>query len=724
MSPPLEFRLPWYSSKLVGIEYGPTGANDGDDIFMSNITGQQVVDALIKAHAQYGVVVMKDQHFAYYNSQVARKAPNLGECDLLREVTDAARPFGIDIVAYLQVQYDSSTWLAHPEWRMKDPEGNDIQDRLCYNSGYVTYVLACLEEMLPYDIVGFHIDMLDFGFGPPYGCWCPTCRALYQNTFGVPMPAGVTWDDAWDKMLQFRALSNTRFCQWIESFVKTHRPNLSVDFNYHGSPPFSWEVGECPVQHAQNGDLVTAEGLPWIFGNYNASLLPLFLAGARPGTRSQCVGSRSIHSYHDHSVRPVADLRWEVMTYLSHGAQVTIVDKAKYDGSLDPLVYSRLGQVFAEAQDKVDYLGYPAQPEVGLYYSVRSRDWYGREQPTRYWASFAGAHKALVQAHIPLGVLFDESISVDRLRQFPVVYVPNAPVLTAQEVQLFTDYVTAGGNLLLTGLTGMADLYGRLQAENILSSLIGANLQKVLTEREDNYVRLPGILKRGEGAFLLEDVPADWPLLTWGAVSRYQPTTARAYGELLSAQRPKGDTPNTGAQLMSPGSVLGPAVLVNQVGRGRVVCLPCQPDAAIAGDYRAPEHRNLIRNLIRFLNPDPPIIIRAPLNVEAVVTYDAGHERMIVHLIGFNAPPTSATGNFTTGRRVLPPVMEETLTYTASLFVREPFRRAYTVGHDSLLTTANNEIEITTSQVHETVVIEFRTIFPHASIHDWDQEVR
>ena len=52
---------------------------------------------------------MKDMEFAYYNSAAARKCPNLGDRDLLREILDAARPHGLPIVAYCQVQYDDSS---------------------------------------------------------------------------------------------------------------------------------------------------------------------------------------------------------------------------------------------------------------------------------------------------------------------------------------------------------------------------------------------------------------------------------------------------------------------------------------------------------------------------------------------------------------------------------------------------------------------------------------
>lgn len=119
---------PWYRRYLVGIEIGPTGANDRDRIYFSRATGKDWVQALLRAHAEYGVVFMKDMEFAYYDSHVARKCPNLGERDLLREILDAARPHGLPIVAYCQVQYDDSSWRAHPEWRMHGADGSDLGD--------------------------------------------------------------------------------------------------------------------------------------------------------------------------------------------------------------------------------------------------------------------------------------------------------------------------------------------------------------------------------------------------------------------------------------------------------------------------------------------------------------------------------------------------------------------------------------------------------------------
>jgi DNA-dependent RNA polymerase auxiliary subunit epsilon len=76
---------------------------------------------------------------------------------------------------------------------MKDASGKDIPGRLCYNSarisvhntgGYLEFIKQVAGEMMRYEIRGFHFDMLDFGFGPPYGCWCARCREAFRDEYG------------------------------------------------------------------------------------------------------------------------------------------------------------------------------------------------------------------------------------------------------------------------------------------------------------------------------------------------------------------------------------------------------------------------------------------------------------------------------------------------------------------------------------------------------------
>jgi hypothetical protein len=694
--------VPWYRKTLVGIEVGPTGANAHDSVYMARATGKEIIENLVRAKVEYGVLFMKDMEFAYYNSKAAIKAPNLGDRDLLRECIEEAKPHGLPIVAYCQIQYDSSSWRAHPEWRMKGPDGKDLEPRLCFNSPYIDYIKTVADEMMAYEISGFHFDMLDFGFGPPLGCWCDRCRTLYREMYRRDMPACPTWDEAWDRMLEFRAASNTRFCRDLDAFVHSHRPEISVDFNYHGYPPFSWMPGELPVKHAKNGDFVTAEGLPFIFGHTNPSLLALFMKGARPDGLVQGVTSRSVYDYHDFTVRPTADMKWEVMTYLAHGAQCTIVDKANYDGTLDRLVYDRIGEIFGEARSLSETFGHKPVAEVGLYYSSRSRDWFAREDPPKYFAAFKGAHQALLQTHIAMGILPDEIATTERLKEFDVVYVPNAAVLSEKEVELLRAYASGGGKVLLTGLAGLCDQYGNLQDRSSISDLIGARLVKAYTEHPDNYLRLPKELSGGEGKCLLEGIPSDWPLLTWGPLAAYGLTTATGYGELLIAHR---SLDNQWSQHMSPDKVVGPAVIVNRVGNGAVACAPCALDATVIQKYRVPEHRHLIRNLIRFLNPGPEWTVQAPVNVECIASRDEEKRRLFLHLVCFSGPATSTATAFPEGRLVLPPVMEEPMQYVAEISLRDGFKDARSVGKGEV-EVDGQKIRLSAADVHEVVVIE------------------
>lgn len=699
--------LPWYRHRLLGIEVGPSGANDQDSIFYSRVSGKEIVKNLLKAKVEYAVIFMKDQSFAYYNSKIVRKCPGLGERDLLREILDEAREHGLPIVAYCQIQYDTSTWWAHPEWRMEDWDGNSIPSRLCYNSAYLEYSKRVAAEMMEYEIAGFHFDMLDFGFSAPYGCFCKTnCQPRFREEYKteMPRPSKPAWDKDWEKILEFRAKSNTRFCQELHAFVHAKKPEISVDFNYHGYPPFSWVEGELPVEHAMNGDFVTAEGLPWIFGYNNPSLLSLFLAGARLKGPTQVATSRSVYEYFDPTIRPVPDMLWEVSTYQAHGTQVTIVDKIRYDGTQDPLVYDRIGEVYGSARQKREHFGHPPVHEVGLYYSARSRDWFARDEPMKYMQAFYGAHKALMEAHVTMGMIMDGNASLERLRDFAVVYVPNAAILSEREVALFTSYVAGGGNLLITGLSGLYDTYGRQQGQSSLSDLTGVSFVKAVLNVQNNYLRLPETPNQVDRRVLLKDIPPDWPILTSGPMAVFESKAAQPFGELLAAYHTPDENPF--GRMLSPKAPLGPALFINRFEKGKVILVACSPDAAYAGNYRMPEHRRFIRNLIRYLNPNPPVEIEAPLNVAVVLTSDEANKRLLVHLICFSSPPTSVAAPFGKGKRVLPPPMEQPMHYQATIKLNRPFVKAYATSGHTQVVREKNQVRLVTSEVYDVLVLD------------------
>jgi hypothetical protein len=710
---------PWYARCLVGMEVGPTGAQFGhsdpsDTEYAARFHGGEITRACVEAGAEYLVIWARDGDWAYYDSKVARKCPGLGDRDVLREAVEEGARHQLPIIAYCVVQQGGHFLQDHPQFAMVDANGERI-GRFCFNSGYLEPMKQLLAEQLVYGIDGFHIDMLDQGFGPPYGCWCEHCREQFQTQYGRPMPTGVTWDEDWDRMLEFRYATSARFEQALQRYVKELNPRATVDFNYHGNPPFSWEVGQRPVQHAGNSDFVTGETGVWGFSALTVGLNAQFYRAAFPGVPYQVAIQRGVRMYHDQTTRPLHDMRWETFVLLAHGAFVTMIDKTAYDGWLDPVAYARMGEVLQEARRKRAHFGQPPIREVGLYFSARTRDWVGRENPAEYFQSFQGAHKACVMEHIPFGVVFDESVSMEGLRQFPVVCLANVGIVSEREVELLEQYVREGGKLLITGHTGQFDHFGRPREDAPLERLIGARPLKRL-ESADNWVEFPRADAAGRAGEAPEsefagavsrDIPRNWPLLVKGPATVYACTGAEPIGHLRKPHRSPRQLrgQQTTDWPMSADTVVGPAVLVNRFGRGLVVTAAASPDYATASEHHVVEARKLLRNLIRLLHPDPEVRVSAPSNVEVVITDDAAQRTMRVHLIAYNSTPqTTAAKN---RPYIIPGLVEEQPMYRVSLVSTRPLISATPYNPSTVLTRDGDRIELTIDDIHEVLLLEY-----------------
>jgi len=700
---------PWFERYLVGMEIGPTGAQWGhsdtnDTRYCSRFDGRDIVRHAVAAHSEYLVLWVRDGDYAYYDSKLLPKAPGLGTRDPLREAMDEARLAKLPIIAYCVVQQGGHFLNAHPEWEMRGADGKPI-GRFCYNSGYLEAMKQIVAEQLAYGLAGFHIDMMDQGFGPPYGCWCDTCQREFQKQFNRPMPKGATWDDAWDQMLEFRYATSERFEKALYAHIKSINPRATVDYNYHGNPPFSFEVGQRPVQHAGNSDFVTGETGVWGFSALTVGLNADFYRAAVPHQRVQVAMQRGVRMYHDQTTRPLNDIRWELLTLLAHGSFVTVVDKTGFDGWLDPVAYERIGAAFKEAREKRAHFGQSPVQDVGIYYSSRTRDWVGREKPADYFQSFQGAHKAMVYEHIPYGVVLDENATLATLQRFPIVMLPNVGILSGNEVALFRRYVEEGGKLLVTGQSGLFDRTGQPLAKSSLSELIGANVKGRL-ESVDNWVTLSGsgtALSRSS-----TDIRANWPFLVKGPAVVYEPTTATPLGKLLTPHRTvRQREGKEGTDWpMSADTSVGPAMLLHAVGRGTVLTIAASPDFATASEHHIVEARRLLRNAVRLLKPTPRVEISAPAHVETVVTEDAASRTLRIHLLGYNSPPQTTPPK--DRPFVLPMPIEDAPMYRVVIETSVPVKHATAWNKSTKLTHASHRVEAVVNDIHDILVLRFR----------------
>jgi Hypothetical glycosyl hydrolase 6 len=705
--PPLTAAAKWYERPTAGIHLD-YHYPEWDPYLISKADGRSMIRKIAGTGARL-VVVFSKCHYgnAYYNTRIGHKHKNLGDRDLFLEWVTESRKHDLKLLAYYSVDRDVWAGSQHPEWRMRDASGKIVdEDRyppewarmgyLCYNSPYLDFVKSQVDELLAYDIDGFHFDMLWFG---PSGkvCYCDYCRKAFLKQHGIETPATPTWDEPWRKFLDFRYNSNAAFCDEVTALIRRKRPELSVMYNYHGMAPQSWQVGMLPVKHRLNSDYGTGEAYPPRFGHTYASFISCFLSGLKPGSPWQGVTSRYTRDLNDHTVRPLPDMKWELFTYLSHGGMPLFVDTPEDDGNtLDDVAYERMGSVFAEAAEKTAWFGYEPVRQCGLYVSSKTRDWYGREDPQRYFKSLMGAHRALVESHVPVGMLFDEAVTLEQLAGFPVVYLANTAILSPGEIEMFRRYVDQGGRLIATFETSRFDQNGNPAADFGLAGLLGITYGGK-TEFKGNYFRLPA-------GPLSEGIRPEWDVFVSGPNNVVMPKGATTHGELRLAFHDRDLRTHIGhAPHNSAWKAAGPAVLLNSYGQGKTAYVPFAAEAAYLGDYPLPEHRLFIRNLVRHLSPALPVRVDAPLNVESVITMDRKGGRYIIHLIGFMAV---RDGQSRLNRETLIPPMEESWKYTARVRIDVPFKRARAASSSARVERRGEALEIETGEVHDALIVE------------------
>jgi hypothetical protein len=111
----------------------------------------------------------------------------------------------------------------------------------------------------------------------------------------------------------------------------------------------------------------------------------------------------------------------------------------------------------------------------------------------------------------------------------------------------------------------------------------------------------------------------------------------------------------------------------------------------------------LIRNLVRHLNPSPPIQVDAPTTTEVVSTNDRAGSRYIIHFV------ECRPGLVLSGTRAAfkPNVMEDPPLYRARILLQHRPQHVATLSPKTQLTQKDNRLELQIEDVHEAVVISY-----------------
>ncbi|MBI3973327.1 MAG: beta-galactosidase trimerization domain-containing protein [Chloroflexi bacterium] len=438
-----------------------------------------------------GVTVNAGGIVAFYPTDVPfhRRAPGVERRDLLGEIVAEARRRGLYVVGRLDPsQAHADAYQAHPEWFARRPGGAPYVNRppngpllyqTCANSSYHSeQIPRILREILTrYQLDGFLANAWDSIPRRRNVCYCESCRRRFAADTGheLPEPLAAEWaNPLWRRYVEWIYETKTALSRMIRDTIKSVRPAaiwLSL----------------------QQGDLISnaARGMDLIAVSEVAEVVQLEAQGRGrgqplwwPGEAGRVFGAaadgkpcRVAINYRWGSWRrlskPPAEQRLWLAELLAGGARPSIgVHGAVQDDRRGFAEIERLSQAYAAHEDA--YRGLRSLASVALVYSLRTQDFYGRDQPeVRYLDHFRGAYFALLRARVPFDVLEARQLDESHLARYRAVVLPSAACLSETQAAALATFHRRGGGLVATFETSRHTLDGDPRPDFLLGDVLG-----------------------------------------------------------------------------------------------------------------------------------------------------------------------------------------------------------------------------------------------------------
>jgi hypothetical protein len=575
----------------------------------------------------------------YYDTKVGHKHSALGDHDMLREFSAACRRARMNILYYVymaQAHEPRGECHAERDFAAVDADGRRATDKLmCMNSPGRDYIEALLRELSAgYDFDGYWLDCFGWGaWGKP--CYCEACKARFLADTGCALPAP---DD--------QALSSRRtYRRWIQrqrlvvkreinGVIRSANPKLTIVYN---EGPKGIRRGTAGPGHFDGDDYLCTE-FHYEDGHGSLPLDCRAHQAVKPGVPFEI----EVYRFHvrfnkmerANQVRSVDHLFSEMATVIANGGMIQYYDQILPDGTLCPRSLERLKGAFAEVRRREPFAprGQRRVPYAAILWSGASDAFAADPAAREHGKDLDGFHFALMEKHIPYGLVTDKSLRAGELGGARVVILPNVTCLSEEEAATLRQFVRGGGGLVATHRTSMQDEWGNPRPDFLLADLFGADYLEQLSYRY-SFVKLSG--KHA----LFEGLPPGWPMSVfkeWQLKVAVR-DSARGHGCIVHPFRGHRLVHMPGEEAPYPGLV------THEVGKGRVVYVP-HPLGLCYGEYGHPDHRQLIANAVRWAAGEaPPIEVEAPATVEVEPWESASSDKWMIHLLNFTAAGPART---------------------------------------------------------------------------------
>ena len=583
-------------------------------------------------------------HWAYYPSKVFAVHPELGNRDLIDEISRECRKSGVHQFCYtgyghaLPRSWVNDGNVRYREWVLRGPDGKPYGDyghigetpslqRLCTTGdAYRSAIRTVVRELCEHDIEGIYFDAPST-FGYTGICFCDSCRKNFRKFSGLDLerlggfvqkytPNGLPFE--WDQIPS--DVDMTALIAWYRWANEIGKEDL-LDFRktIHGSGKFmlchdgAWVGTAIPKQYRYS-DGFMVEGSAETYDCLMTGLMGASMVRPYKGLSQMYMGSYALSWFGDPphenpwvinetNLEDGDEIRMQGFTDLASGGSpiYAVANRLYYGiggGSAEPAkeVFEVMKRVEGIHRDSVPVAYVSIVPTWESQQRWRER--------TASWNMMMS--KSLMLAMLDAGISVDVNPSTEMsttwLKQQRVIALCGASGISDEDAEKLGEWVKEGGALLATYDTGLYDAEGRMRRDGgALREVLGVDMKgEALGSQPECYYRFrrehEALGAYRAGALMQGD-------------SRIIPVEAIGGSEILA------DCWNLGTE-----EIRGPAVIVHAYGKGRTVYVSGSLEAQYPVS-RVKSVREVLASMIQYLaRAEPlPFELRAPRGVYGVL---------------------------------------------------------------------------------------------------------
>ncbi len=593
--------------------------DDWNDEFMSQFSPEVYVENLKKAKIQNAMIYLQSHAgLCYFPTKVGHMHKAfINNEDMIKRTVDLCHKNGIAVVGYYSLNYNTREHDAHPDWRILGEGGKSTRDGgksigqrnaftslqqerygLCCpnNMDYRNFVYRQIDEMLDYfDVEGLFFDMLFWN----HTCYCPACKARWENEVGESMPVEpLQSSDEYRMLIAKKYDWMGEWAQSVTDYVKSKNPALTVEHNF--APGIAGDSSNgCGEAISEASDFVGGD----LYGSiYNHSLACKFYKNITKNMPFDYMFSRCKPALRMHTLTKTYDeMKTEIMLTAAHHGATMVIDAIDPVGTLDERVYDRLGKLFEIENKYESYYTGDMLEDVGLYYSMRSR--YNRNnEKFNNINSVETICENLIKNHIPFGV----TGSFYELDKYKVLIIPSISEMENKDIYRIKKYIENGGCAYISGAENTK------LVEEILNGKIKGRTA------EDNVYIAP----TDKGIELFLDFNKKYPLPFEGTAPIIEFDDAEVIATITLPYTKPNEIRFASIHSNPPGIDTNiPAVVSKNIGKGMVIWSSQNIEGEKISEYQD-VFINLLNILIKRSNLELSFMSDAPDNVELTAFED------------------------------------------------------------------------------------------------------